>query len=132
MLSLINNIQAKLIELDMKMDTLIFRNSSDTRTTPKLAINSVSQSPRPNDQNRARTMHTAICADCKKECTIPFKPSGDRPVYCKDCFSRRKMMNMAGMKVEDKPQEVVLPKAKKKAAAVKKTVAKKKPTPKKK
>ena len=37
-----------------------------------------------------REMHKAICEECKKECTVPFKPSGGRPVYCKDCFSKRK------------------------------------------
>ncbi|HCM41845.1 MAG TPA: DNA-directed RNA polymerase [Candidatus Omnitrophota bacterium] len=37
-----------------------------------------------------REMFTAVCTDCKKECQVPFKPSGDRPVYCKDCFSKRK------------------------------------------
>lgn len=37
-----------------------------------------------------RQMHKAQCADCKKECEVPFKPSGDRPVYCRDCFSKRK------------------------------------------
>ena len=40
--------------------------------------------------NRPREMHKATCAECKKECEVPFKPSGDRPVYCKDCFSKRK------------------------------------------
>ena len=39
---------------------------------------------------RPREMYKATCADCKKECEVPFKPSGDRPVYCKDCFSKRK------------------------------------------
>jgi CxxC-x17-CxxC domain-containing protein len=37
-----------------------------------------------------REMHKAICAECKKECEVPFKPRDDRPVYCKDCFSKRK------------------------------------------
>ncbi len=37
-----------------------------------------------------REMHKATCADCQKECEVPFKPSGDRPVYCKECFSKRK------------------------------------------
>ena len=37
-----------------------------------------------------REMHKATCSECNKECEIPFKPSGDRPVYCKDCFSKRK------------------------------------------
>ena len=39
---------------------------------------------------RPREMFKAICADCKKECEVPFKPSGDRPVYCKECFAKHK------------------------------------------
>lgn len=37
-----------------------------------------------------REMYKTICADCKKECEVPFKPRDDRPVYCKECFSKRK------------------------------------------
>jgi CxxC-x17-CxxC domain-containing protein len=37
-----------------------------------------------------REMHKAVCSDCGKECEVPFKPSGDRPVYCKDCFMKHK------------------------------------------
>ena len=40
--------------------------------------------------SRPRELHKAVCAECKKECEVPFKPSGDRPVYCRDCFSKRK------------------------------------------
>ncbi len=40
-----------------------------------------------------REMHKATCAECKKECEVPFKPSGDRPVYCKECFSKRRDSN---------------------------------------
>ena len=32
-------------------------------------------------------MHEATCSDCGKRCEVPFKPSGDRPIYCSDCFS---------------------------------------------
>lgn len=39
---------------------------------------------------RPREMHKVTCSECKKECEVPFKPSGDRPVYCKECFSKRK------------------------------------------
>ena len=35
-----------------------------------------------------REMHKAKCADCGKECEVPFKPSGDRPVYCRDCYRK--------------------------------------------
>jgi len=37
-----------------------------------------------------REMHKATCADCGKECEVPFKPSGDRPVYCRDCWQKHK------------------------------------------
>ena len=40
---------------------------------------------------RERILHKAVCADCHKDCEIPFKPSGERPVYCKPCFSKRKV-----------------------------------------
>ena len=33
-------------------------------------------------------MHSAICDKCKKECEIPFKPSGNKPVFCSDCFRK--------------------------------------------
>lgn len=28
----------------------------------------------------------ATCADCGVSCEVPFRPSGERPVYCSDCF----------------------------------------------
>lgn len=37
-----------------------------------------------------REMFAAICGDCGKETQVPFKPRGDKPVYCSDCFSKRK------------------------------------------
>ena len=36
-----------------------------------------------------REMHPATCAQCGKETEVPFLPTGDRPVYCSDCFSKR-------------------------------------------
>jgi len=37
-----------------------------------------------------REMHKAVCSECGKETEVPFKPSGDRPVYCKECFMKRR------------------------------------------
>ena len=36
----------------------------------------------------AREMHPVVCAECGVETTVPFRPRGDRPVYCSDCFSK--------------------------------------------
>jgi len=33
-----------------------------------------------------RQMHDATCANCGKDCKVPFRPTGDKPVYCNDCF----------------------------------------------
>ena len=35
-----------------------------------------------------REMFTVVCANCGADATVPFRPSGDRPVYCSDCFNR--------------------------------------------
>lgn len=37
-----------------------------------------------------REMHKATCADCGKETEVPFQPSGDRPVYCQECYQKHK------------------------------------------
>ena len=31
-------------------------------------------------------MHKATCAECRKTCDVPFRPTAGKPVYCKDCF----------------------------------------------
>jgi len=36
-----------------------------------------------------REMHPVVCAECGKDATVPFRPRGDRPVYCSDCYSRQ-------------------------------------------
>ena len=38
----------------------------------------------------AREMHTASCAACGGEASVPFKPRDDRPVYCSECFAKMK------------------------------------------
>jgi CxxC-x17-CxxC domain-containing protein len=34
------------------------------------------------------TVHTATCSGCGKECQVPFKPNGKKPVFCSACFVR--------------------------------------------
>ena len=58
----------------------------------------------PNER-RERILYQAVCADCCKRCEVPFKPSGDRPVYCPECFAIRK----AGHVPKDPTAHVVVP-----------------------
>lgn len=45
--------------------------------------------PAGTDQ-QGRQLYDAKCADCGKQTQVPFKPSGDRPVYCRDCYMKRR------------------------------------------
>lgn len=33
-------------------------------------------------------MHDAVCDNCGQPCQLPFRPTGDKPVYCRDCFAK--------------------------------------------
>lgn len=35
-----------------------------------------------------KEMHSATCAECGSRCEVPFKPNGEKPVYCSNCFKR--------------------------------------------
>jgi len=37
-----------------------------------------------------RQMFPATCASCGKQTEVPFKPSGNRPVYCRECFQAQR------------------------------------------
>jgi CxxC-x17-CxxC domain-containing protein len=43
-----------------------------------------------------REMFSATCSSCGKEAQVPFEPSGDKPVYCSDCFQQRGGGNRGG------------------------------------
>ncbi|MDD5356141.1 MAG: hypothetical protein PHY56_06375 [Candidatus Omnitrophica bacterium] len=95
--ALINQVQQRLVSLERKIDTLI--NKPPERSfegkhfsKPFQRFDRHNRFDRGNRDNdfRERSYTKAICADCNKECEVPFKPSGDRPVYCKECFAKRK------------------------------------------
>jgi len=37
-----------------------------------------------------REMFSATCSSCGREAQVPFRPSGDKPVYCSDCFQTQR------------------------------------------
>jgi len=39
--------------------------------------------------SRKPVLYDAVCDECGKNCQVPFRPSGDRSVYCSDCFEKR-------------------------------------------
>lgn len=88
----IDGLMAKLLEhlvsIEKKLDSVLAQKQSGSAPSHEVR-NNVSQ-PQAQPQRRDRTLYEAICADCSKVCEVPFKPSEDRAVYCKECFARRK------------------------------------------
>lgn len=84
---LIDKMFKQLVILEGKIDALGSLVSSSGRR-PDV----VQYAPERKQENgfNQRIMYKAVCADCSKACELPFRPSGDRPVYCKECFAKRK------------------------------------------
>jgi len=43
--------------------------------------------PRPS---RARVETQAVCSQCGKETTVPFRPTQGRPIFCRECFREKR------------------------------------------
>lgn len=41
------------------------------------------------DDREPKTMHRATCSDCGRSCEVPFRPTGEKPVYCSECFGKQ-------------------------------------------
>ncbi|MCW3975004.1 MAG: DNA-directed RNA polymerase [Candidatus Bathyarchaeota archaeon] len=35
-------------------------------------------------------MHKIKCSECGEDTEVPFKPIEGRPVYCRECYQKRK------------------------------------------
>ena len=57
----------------------------------KQDMNNFRQGDRSRDKRSSgrREMYDAVCDNCGKACKVPFKPSGDKPIYCSDCFEEK-------------------------------------------
>lgn len=81
----------RLTSLEKKMDAVLSRmgKAAASQGQPPIQV--------PQQPKRDRQMYEAICADCAKVCEVPFQPSESRPVYCKQCWAKRKGHQPIGM-----------------------------------
>ncbi|RLI93911.1 MAG: DNA-directed RNA polymerase [Candidatus Altiarchaeales archaeon] len=42
------------------------------------------------DRRYERKMYHIVCSDCGKDAEVPFKPDGNRPVYCRECYQKHR------------------------------------------
>ncbi|MFA6216467.1 MAG: CxxC-x17-CxxC domain-containing protein [Candidatus Omnitrophota bacterium] len=99
---LITTLVEKLVSLETKINAVLSRLPERPvevlRQQPSLSV----PAERPKDH---RQMFQVICADCGKNCEVPFRPSVGRPVYCKECFTKRKTGGNLASRVEVKSPE---------------------------
>jgi CxxC-x17-CxxC domain-containing protein len=48
------------------------------------------------EKNEEREMFDVKCAECGTDTQVPFNPTGDRPVYCLDCFKKQRSSRGGG------------------------------------
>ncbi|HLG23849.1 MAG TPA: CxxC-x17-CxxC domain-containing protein [Candidatus Nanoarchaeia archaeon] len=65
-----------------------FRRDSSDR--PRRDSGGRSNFSRDSDSGRSSRpeMHEATCAQCGKQCEVPFRPINNKPVYCSNCFMK--------------------------------------------
>ncbi len=63
-----------------------FRNSKDDRSSRYSNDDRSSRYSRDN----GREDTTVTCSDCGDQCTVPFVPRSNKPIYCSDCFRKYK------------------------------------------
>jgi len=93
----VHRMQQQLNAIERKLDMLINQRSvspveKNYSQKPYSRFNHPHRQDRERQDNypEDRTYTLVTCADCKKECEVPFKPNGGRPTYCRECFLKHK------------------------------------------
>jgi CxxC-x17-CxxC domain-containing protein len=46
--------------------------------------------PSPSRQGHTKVETHAVCSQCSKETTVPFRPTQGRPILCRECFREKR------------------------------------------
>ena len=57
-----------------------------------------------HDRAERPELFPATCSTCGKGCEVPFRPSGDRPIFCRDCFGEKRGAADGGYVRKDAPE----------------------------
>ena len=62
----------------------------DKKHSPLRSFRNSRFDSRPNLSSSKKQPVSVTCAVCGNECTVPFIPKTDRPIYCSDCFRKNR------------------------------------------
>jgi CxxC-x17-CxxC domain-containing protein len=103
---LLTTLVQRLASFETKLDAILNRVMSqpnEAARKPQPPVVS-SNEPRRERERGHGNNYTAICAQCGQDCEVPFRPSGNRPVYCRGCFAQRKYKENYKPREERRPQ----------------------------
>lgn len=61
-----------------------------TAEEPTTSAPADTATPAAGSDQQGRQMYDVKCSACGKDTQVPFQPSGDRPVYCRECYMKNK------------------------------------------
>ncbi len=61
-----------------------------TCKSKRVAVLSAPPTSRGDRHRHARVETRAVCSQCGKETTVPFRPTQGRPIFCRECFTQKK------------------------------------------
>jgi CxxC-x17-CxxC domain-containing protein len=64
------------------------KGSSGTRRVSQRSSSRYQDRSRNRSDGRTKQLFDVICARCNKETQVPFKPTGTKPVLCRECFKK--------------------------------------------
>lgn len=66
------------------------RHASEAADTGDWSPGDLSTSRVSSHSRREQQMFPVLCAGCGKQTQVPFEPRHNRPVYCSQCFGKRR------------------------------------------
>jgi|GEM_PF-1440529 len=45
------------------------------------------------------------CSDCGKTASVPFKPTAEKPVYCRECLSKHRLRQSKSQNQRSNPKQ---------------------------
>ncbi|XLQ19839.1 MAG: CxxC-x17-CxxC domain-containing protein [Candidatus Moraniibacteriota bacterium] len=100
-----------------KRNTVENKKTNATKVTDKVTDRVAVVKNDDNEESQKKDVYDATCAMCELNVQVPFKPDGDRPVFCKECF---KDHQRTLAKTKENTQQEQIPKKTPKKVAVKK------------
>jgi CxxC-x17-CxxC domain-containing protein len=55
-------------------------------------------------------MFPATCTSCGRSCEVPFRPDGQKPVLCRECYAAKNSFDAGGVKRPERPVNKFTPK----------------------